>query len=122
MLDAFAERLKKQYELRVIESMMARCYPLSDLTDLRRRREILDEAEVYYRDHIHGVVGTDASHHDVAKRFPALNEAMRTELSAFAERMAEAGQDEAKIESVFAAFGVNVSFSSERLRSLLKCR
>lgn len=122
MLDPFAERLKKQYELRVLETLMARCYPLEEITDLRRRRAILEEAEVFYRDHIHGMVGTDATHHDVAKRFPSLNEAMRKEISAFAERMAEAGEEEGKIEGVLAAWDVRVSFSSERLKALLKSR
>jgi len=120
MLDTFQEKKKKEYELKVIELLIGRCYSVEDVSNPAKKRSIFEEAEVFFRDHIHGVTGTDASHHNIKTRFPNLTEKLRHELSAMSERMHEAGEDIPKIEEVFRAFGLNISFSNDRLKTMLR--
>jgi hypothetical protein len=120
MLDSFHEKKKKEYELKLIELMIGRCYTLADVSDPRKKINIRDEAEVFYRDHIHGVTGAEASHHNVKTRFPNLNDRVKTELSVFAEKMAEAGEDIVKIEATLRNFGLNVNFSNDKLKSMIR--
>lgn len=122
MQDPFIEKIKKQYELRVIEQFIGRCYPMEDVANARKKNTIFEEAEVFYRDHIHGLKGADATHHNVERRFPSLNGAIRAELSSFAEKMGEAGDQIDKIEAVLNSCGAAVSFSAERLKTLIKSR
>jgi hypothetical protein len=119
-MDIFLETKKKEYELKVIELLVGRTTPVEDLADVRKKRMIMEQAEVYYRDHIHGVTGTDASHHNIKQRFPDLNEKIRQELSTFAEQMHEAGDSLERIQAVINAFGVNLDFNAEKLKTLLK--
>jgi len=122
MLDPFHEKKKKEYELKVLELMIGRCYPVSEISEPKKKLSVCQEAEVFYRDRIHGVSGSDASFHDVKSRFPNLSERIKTEISVFSDKMAEAGEDIPKIEAVIRNFGLNVNFSDERLKSLLKNR
>jgi len=122
MMDPFVEKIKKQYELRVIEILIGRCYPSSEISNLNKKRMIFEEAEIFYRDHIFGLTGSDATHHNVEQRFPSLNTSIRAELSVFAEKMHSTGDDVEKIEKVMAEYGVTVSFNAERLKAVLKTK
>ena len=119
MLDSFQQSRKKEYERKVIEYLIGRCYPLDEVSSQRKKMAIQDEAEVFYRDHIQGMLGKDSSHH-VNKRFEVLNEKIQNELSVFAEKIHEAGDDLVRIEDVFKAYGQTISFSGDKLKSMMK--
>jgi hypothetical protein len=119
-MDVFEKEKKKEFELKVMELMVGRNYPMEEVSDLRKKLAIREEAEVFYRDHIQGMTGKDASHHNVEQRFPRLNEKIRMELSSFAEKMHAAGEDITKIEAVIKEFGVSFSISAEKLKSMIK--
>ena len=120
MLDPFQEKKKKEYEFKTIELLIGRCYPIADVANPRKKMSISEEAEVFYRDHIHGVTGSDASHHNVKTRFPNLNDKIKNELSAMAEKMAEASDDITKIEQTLSNFGLRISFSDDKFKTMLK--
>ena len=120
MIDSFKEIKKKEYVRWTIDYFVGRTYPLAMVSDQRKKLAIFDEAEVFYRDHMQGILGSEASYHNVKQRFPALNEEMKVLLSAFAEKMDAAGDDEAKMEAVFREYGLNISFSSDKLKNIIK--
>lgn len=119
-MDHIEEALKKKYERQVVDLLIGRTCKIEDISDARKKNLILDEALIFYRDHIRGSVGSDASHHDVGRRFPGLNEEIRVELSRFSEKMYDADQDMAAIEAVIKEFGINVSFATDRFRSSIR--
>ncbi len=119
-MDAFVEAKKKENAFKVIELLLGRSYPITDISDVKKKRNIMEQAEVFYRDHIYGASGKDAAYHNIAKRFPDLNEKIMNELSAFSDRMHEAGDDLMKIQEVINNFGISVDFNAERLKALLR--
>ena len=121
-MDMDIEEKKKSYAIKVIDLLIGRCYPMADISDPRKKHNILGEAEVFYSDHITGDTGGKASFHNVEQRFPNLNEKIRNELSSFAERMHEADEDFGKVEQVIRDFGISVDFQADKLKMLMNQR
>ena len=121
-MDMIIEEKKKEYALKVIELLVGRSFSLEDISDIRKKHTIMEEAEVYYRDHITGVTGGDASYHNIKQRFPNLNEKIRNELSSFAQKMFESGDDLLKMQQVIKDFGITIDFYSDKLKTMLNSR
>jgi hypothetical protein len=121
-MDMIVEEKKKEYALKVIELLVGRSYPLPDISDIMKKHTIMEEAEVFYRDHIKGVTGGDASYHNTHQRFPNLNEKIRNELSSFAEKMNESGDDLSKMQQVIKDFGITIDFYSDKFKAMLNGR
>lgn len=113
------EERKKKYVSEIIELLIGRCYDFSEISDTHKKTIIRTEAEVFYRDHIPGSVDSEASHHNIEKRFPNLNIKLRSELSLLAEKMEEADSDIQKTEEVIKSFGISANFASDKLKNLL---
>ena len=120
MIDSFHEVKKKEYERWVIDHLIGRTYPMGEVSDQRKKVTIFNEGEVFYRDHIEGLLGSEASYHNVKQRFPSLNEEIKVLLSEFAEKMRKAGDSQEKMEAVFREYGLSISFSSDKLKTLMK--
>jgi len=118
-MDFYEEERKKKYVLEVIELLIGRCYDLSEISDVRKKTIIRNEAEVFYRDHIAGAMDSEASHHNIEQRFPNLNIKLRSELSLLAEKLEEAGSDIQKTEEVIKSFGISANFASDKLKNIL---
>ncbi len=111
--------VKKKFETDALQNLIARSYDFAVIQNDAQKRTIMNETEIFYRDHIKGQIGSDASHHNIKSRFPALNETMRRNISIFANEMAECRTIEA-VEQVCKRYGTVRNVINEKFKDFMK--